>query len=275
MDGKSQKGTRSRSKKSTNPEKAPAAGSKRPAKAKQAASRDKAAKVRRSGVKAELGRKEAFSRGMIQWFQSRKYQVGLQSPQVSIESEVKWAKRITTVAQGLASLAMPMWVSGSVDSADALDALAPFVPLADMVAWRIDGSSNAVVPLIYADEIPAETLLERFTKFLDLAEMGIRMNLQSMASGNVFPLLVYFQRENYEQAVPQLRTQGFLKRFWRRTYLTAGFVDLAGGQVLWAERSGFFALGQAISTTFGVKVDPFDSKDLVTVLTLMQGSVAA
>lgn len=238
----------------------------------------RAARGKRQPTDDGSQRRNTFSNGMLQWFHSRKYQVGLQSPQVDIANEVQWAKRLTTVAKGLVGLTMPFWVSGGADAAGALDALAPFVPLADVLAWRIDGGANAVVPLIYADGISPETLSQRFARFLDLAEplaeLGVRLNLQSMASGNVYPLLVYFDRANFDAAVAALRPQGFQKRFWRRTYLTAGFVDLSAGQVVWAERSGFFALGQAIGATFGVKVDVFNAADLITVLSLAQGHAA-
>ncbi len=218
----------------------------------------------------------AFLKSLGQWLQSRKYQSNVPVEDIDVGKSFDWMAKAAKLAQAAASLSgMPLLTGGfKYDAAALYDAVVPFFPLGDYVAWRVDGGLNAVVLVIFADEVPATELQARFDQFVTLAEplaeFGPRIYGSSSASGHVAPLLIYYDPQRYTEHLAQLRAAGSQAKTMQRVYLQAGFVNMAEQSIVWSEKAGLGGWIAGLVGTRGRSPIQFESAELRTVLSLME-----
>ena len=171
------------------------------------------------------------------------------------------------VAAGAAAL---LWylVETKTTAADFYEALKPYMSEADMVGLKISNArvqsafrehpenktfwNTVIVPVIYADRLTPELIMQRLDKFLQASTSLKRLGLRAKFIGNrahIYPLLVYFDskklEEDGESLWPQILeeddTGGVRPRHLRmkaprtpefRTYLSAGMVNVSGKRVV-------------------------------------------
>lgn len=241
----------------------------------------KPASSRRPKRSAEPSPRERFAVGMTRWLQKMGYNVGLDVKGFSGESGQKQAEKVLGFLTSiLPASGMPAFISEGAGADGLFQALIPLLPHADIVGSKVE-QGMAVVPLIvFADALAPDEIGRRFDQYLDLAEplneFGPRLNLQSMGQCRLFPLLIYFDPEKFAAARGELLPSGWRPRMWDRLYLRAGFVDVVGRQVAWAELSGLASWGASISEALGFDADifSFDADDLTAVDALAETAPA-
>src|SRR5215208_5074966 len=159
-------------------------------------------------------------------------------------------------------------IDTKTSAADLYDALKPYVSRADLIGLKISNAkawntfrehpgnntfwNTVLVPVIYADGLAPDTILQWFDKFLQasaaLKRLGLRVKLVG-SRARIYPLLVYFDSQRFEehrQALwPEIfeedDTEGVRPRYlskeasWTpefRAYLSAGMVNVPGMQVI-------------------------------------------
>lgn len=159
-------------------------------------------------------------------------------------------------------------IDTKTSAADLYDALKPYVSRADLIGLKISNAkawntfrehpgnktfwNTVLVPVIYADELAPDSILQWFDKFLRasaaLKRLGLRVKLVG-SRARIYPLLVYFDNQRFEehrQALwPEIfeedDTEGVRPRHlskkasWTpefKAYLSAGMVNVPGKQVI-------------------------------------------
>jgi hypothetical protein len=153
-------------------------------------------------------------------------------------------------------------------AADLYDALKPYVSRADIIALKISNAkawrairehpgnktfwNTVLVPVIYADELTPDSILQWFDKFLQssgaLKRLGLRVKLVG-SRAHIYPLLVYFDSQRFEEHRQALwsamleedNTQGVRPRTLRKkapwtpefkAYLSPGMVNVPEKRVI-------------------------------------------
>jgi hypothetical protein len=216
--------------------------------------------LQRQNVTRAGGDATAFTTGLTQLLESQGFKVGLQAHEVDVADAKKLGETFLEGATDvLGGGAGPgLLAGGGADAQEVSEALVPFFPLVDLLALRFAAAGVAIlVPVVFADDLAAQDVSRRLDRFLELspplAEFGPRIYGTSSASCNTFPLIVYLQPPKYAQSVPSLLPSGFRKKVMARAYLRAAFVDVSNESVAWAERPGFWGLGNRIAAALGRK----------------------
>src|SRR5918995_1490633 len=109
-------------------------------------------------------------------------------------------------------------IDTKTSAADLYDALKPYVSRADLIGLKISNAqvwktfrehpgnktfwNTVVVPVIYADELAPDSILQWFDKFLQasaaLKRLGLRLKLVG-SRAHIYPLLVYFDSQTFEE----------------------------------------------------------------------------
>src|SRR5215211_1217764 len=189
-------------------------------------------------------KKRAFTKGMVRWLHDNKYQVGTnvqgveQAEDIASKTALLSAK-VDAVTGGLGSV-IAVFVSGGASAEEVREAVEPFTPLSDIVGLRSSG--DGLLAVIYADELPTETIGLRFEQ---LFELGVRirkianMRVFGLGSAFVFPLLVYFDGRQYYRNAPIMLESGYKRRmgssFGGSVTLVAGFANVPERTVTWAK----------------------------------------
>jgi hypothetical protein len=171
-------------------------------------------------------------------------------------------------AAGTIVLLSDFLIDTKTSAADLYDALKPYVSRADLIGLKISNAkawntfreppgnktfwNTVLVPVIYADELASEAVLQWFDKFLRasaaLKRLGLRVKLVG-SRAHIYPLLVYFDSQRFEehrQALwPEIfeedDTEGVRPRYlskrasWTpefKAYLSAEMVNVPGKQVI-------------------------------------------
>lgn len=195
---------------------------------------------------------------------------------ISQDKEVKLLETMVEIGTSLISTNMPFFISGGADSAHVFDALVPFVPLSDMLGFRVELGTAYTALVVYADELDTSVISNRLEQFMQLAkplaDLGVRLNGRSMGQAYVHVLLVYFDKQKCADTVPILLPQGAKRRVWDKVYLYTGFINVPDQTIVWSEEGG--RLGswrKSMASLFGQTkkaLQIFDSNDLQSVLTL-------
>jgi hypothetical protein len=179
---------------------------------------------------------------------------------------------LADTAETLFNFASSMWITGGQGSEQFFRALVPYVPLCNLLGSKIELGAVTLVPVLYADELPPAILEQRFEEFMDLAgpltQFGPRLNLQAMGYATIFPLLIYFDSKKYSADLPEIIPDAWQKRIMRRIYLQATMVNVPDQQVEFAERKGFWSLGNKLTEAFGYKPQIFEPADIAAVIAL-------
>ncbi len=111
------------------------------------------------------------------------------------------------------------WLIDTGATADGLfNALKPYTSRADLIGLKISDArvpsalrevpvnrtfwNTVLVPVIYADQLTPDSILERFDKFLEAAAPLKHLGVRTKFVGNrahIYPLLVYFNSEKLEE----------------------------------------------------------------------------
>ncbi|HEV2912385.1 MAG TPA: hypothetical protein VGX92_03615 [Pyrinomonadaceae bacterium] len=217
-----------------------------------------------------------FSKGMTQWLESREYQIGISPKNIDHKEEVNVMKKMIEIGSSLVSTGMPFFISGDVSSAQVFDSIVPFVPLSDILGFHVDGSTAYLALVVYADKLDTGVILNRLEQLTQLAkplaDLGVRMNGQSLGAGYVHLLLVYFDGKEYAEKVPVLLPQGARRSVWDRIYLYTGFINVADKTVAWSEDTGALSgIRSSMASLLGTTkkaLQIFDGNDLQSVLIL-------
>jgi hypothetical protein len=159
-------------------------------------------------------------------------------------------------------------IDTKTSAADLYDALKPYISRADVIGLKISNAkawkafrehpgnktfwNTVLVPVIYADELTPDSILQWFDKFLQasgaLKRLGLRVKLVG-SRARIYPLLVYFDNQRFEEhrraLWPEIfeedDTEGVRPRYlskkasWTpefKAYLSAGMVNVPGKQVI-------------------------------------------
>src|SRR5215217_4152837 len=234
---------------------------------------------------------DIFTKGMNKWFALKEFQVGVPTEDIDQRSSFEdFLSRVdkvgllsTTVGRALGSLPYAHRVGGVAGTiillsdflidtktyaADLYDALKPYVSRADLIGLKISNAkawntfrehpgnktfwNTVLVPVIYADELAPDSILQWFDKFLQasaaLKRLGLRVKLVG-SRARIYPLLVYFDNQRFEEhrqvLWPEIfeedDTEGVRPRYlskkasWTpefKAYLSAGMVNVPGKQVI-------------------------------------------
>ena len=88
------------------------------------------------------------------------------------------------------------------------EALKPYTSRADLFGLKISDMNppstfnTVLIPIIYADDLTPNTILQRFAKFLEASDSLKRLGLRAKFVGNqasIYPLLIYFDSKRLEQ----------------------------------------------------------------------------
>lgn len=135
--------------------------------------------------------------------------------------------RWTGTAGGLITL-YDLLIDTKTTAADLYNALKPYLSRADLFGLKISNVSmpstlredpknktfwnTVLVPVIYADDLTPDSILERFDKFLEAADPLKRLGLRAKFIGNqasIYPLLVYLDSKKLEEDKESLWPQIF------------------------------------------------------------------
>ena len=159
-------------------------------------------------------------------------------------------------------------IDTKTSAADLYDALKPYISRADIIALKISNAkawrafrehpgnktfwNTVLVPVIYADELTPDSILQCFDRFLQssgaLKRLGLRVKLVG-SRAHIYPLLVYFDSQRFEEHRQALwseileedNTQGVRPRILRKkaswtpefkAYLSAGIVNVPEKRVI-------------------------------------------
>src|SRR5918995_638578 len=159
-------------------------------------------------------------------------------------------------------------IDTKTSAADLYEALKPYVSRADMIGLKISNAkawnafkehpgnktfwNTVLVPVIYADKLTPDTILQWFDKFLQasgaLKRLGLRVKLVG-SRARIYPLLVYFDSQRFEEHRQALWSEIFeednaegvrprtlgKKASWTpefKAYLSAGMVDVPEKRVV-------------------------------------------
>src|SRR5918992_298460 len=109
-------------------------------------------------------------------------------------------------------------IDTKTSAADLYDALKPYVSRADLIGLKISNAkvwntfnehpgnktfwNTVLVPVIFADELTPDSILQWFNKFLQasaaLKRLGLRVKLVG-SRAHIYPLLVYFDSQRFEE----------------------------------------------------------------------------
>src|SRR5215218_3865081 len=218
-------------------------------------------------------------RSSFEDFLSRVDKVGLLSTTVGRAlGSLPYAHRVGGVAAGKVGkaggvagtiiLLSDFLIDTKTSAADLYDALKPYVSRADLIGLKISNAkawntfrehpgnktfwNTVLVPVIYADELAPDSILQWFDKFLQasaaLKRLGLRVKLVG-SRARIYPLLVYFDNQRFEEhrqvLWPEIfeedDTEGVRPRYlskkasWTpefKAYLSAGMVNVPGKQVI-------------------------------------------
>ena len=153
-------------------------------------------------------------------------------------------------------------IDTKTSAADLYDALKPYISRADVIGLKISNAkawkafrehpgnktfwNTVLVPVIYADELTPDAILQWFDKFLQasgaLKRLGLRVKLVG-SRARIYPLLVYFDSQRFEEHRQALWSEIFeednaegvrprtlrKKASWTpefKAYLSAGMVNV-------------------------------------------------
>lgn len=249
----------------------PAQALKRQTKA-EAGPRPKAKKAKKKKAATLSDQRAIFNAGMTKWLQRSGYSVGLNPQEVDTEGDLKFAEGIADAAKTVINLGTSAWITSGQGSEEFFQALVPYIPLADLLGSQLELQMARLIPVVHADGLEPRAIEERLEQFIELAgpltEFGPRLNFQSQGVANIFPLLIYFDKQKFAAHAPELIPDLWQKRIMRRIYLMAGMVNVPEKTVTWPEKRGFFAIGDVLADWFGTKAKIFDNSDVAAVLNL-------
>lgn len=121
------------------------------------------------------------------------------------------------------------------------DALRPYLHHADLVALHVGGNVT-VVPVIHADRLAPEEILERLAIFIEessaLGDLGMRFILSSSSPSSVYlyPLLVYSTSRECARVWEAIAEHAWFGH--PRISMRAAFIDLETPHIQWGEATG-------------------------------------
>jgi len=214
-----------------------------------------------------------FSEAMALCLRSKKYQVGVTPTDIDLKKDVSLARLGVKVLGSLLNSDAMTFVGGGASSEQVVKALAPFVPLTNLIGLKLSITQQALILVVFADRLDSDEVIQRFNQFLELANdvsaLGMQVNFQS-AGIYVFPLLVYFDSAAYSEKVPVITQSGFKYQVWRKNLFRAGFINVPQKSIVWAEMSGVVGKIAPFWTSIGLggAYAPFTDEDLKTVFSL-------
>ncbi len=148
----------------------------------------------------------------------------------------KWRGWVGTVG-GVAGTAITVAtllveiIESKTTAAEFYEALKPYESRSDYIGLKISGENppstfrahpknktfwnTVLVPVIYADDLTPDSIMERFDKFLEASDSLKRLGLRAKFIGNrasIYPLLVYFDSKKLEEDKELLWPQIFEER---------------------------------------------------------------
>jgi hypothetical protein len=168
----------------------------------------------------------AFAAGLTEWFRRTEFNVGLSIQAMDTEKDAALVKKLLNVAEAVVDFGGPTEISKGAGSGDLLQALNPFIPLADLVASKVIGPVVVVPLVIFADDLAPRMLLERLETFMTLAkplnQFGLKLNSQATGQARLYPLMVYFSPDAHATARNALLPYGWRAKYRQRLYLRVG-----------------------------------------------------
>lgn len=221
-----------------------------------------------------------FSGAMTSWLQHNKYQVGSVASESNLTPNraVKLLKVGFKLVRHLANVETPSlsWTEALTWSGASLEeitnTLEPFTSQSDLIGYHLGWNDNKLLLILYADKLSPKEILQRFEEFFELAEplQPLGLHVRGRApEAIVHPILVYFEKEKYEEDVPMLLPCGWKFSYWKQIILRPAYINVSRRTIMWTEPRGFAKAGYKLIELFGAKIDPFDSKDLHSVLDSM------
>ncbi len=210
--------------------------------------------------------------------QSKKYQVGVQPKDIDLSKGVELGKKVTeVVSQVVINLIgggeILNHISGGAKSDRVVRALAPYVPLSNLIGLRFEiNYGHDIMLVIFGDELSPQEVINRFQKFIDLADpvadLGYRINFKRVQFW-VYPVVVYFDSKAYNQKAATILKEGWKRKIWANLYLRACTVNVPQKSVAYSNAPGLGGLIDSVATTFGSDLmRKFNVEDLYTVLNL-------
>lgn len=240
---------------------------------------------------------DPFLRAFRQWLESNGYAVGLSTGAPAGLEVGDVGKRAADWIGALAGAALPMSITGGASAGEALEALVPFLPHCDLLAYRVVLGTPTVFPVIVGDDLTAEAMRQRLATLRGLAQPLAAYALGLNGQGgfaSVTPHVVYFHDDAYESddGARAVLQAGYarpnpLDAALRedRVMLQASVVNVPGGRLLTAGpppdsaaarlqgsrlaswvRRGIASVG--LDGVWADKTGTFTAEDLQTVLAL-------
>jgi hypothetical protein len=188
-----------------------------------------------------------FSTALAKWLEQQKFIVGPPAEDIKMDAAAvdEASGWLGTIAKAfgvpLPAKAISVFLTTGAPRDQVEDALVPYLDNAYTVALHVGGSVT-VVPVIHADGMPAEEILERFVIFIEqnqgLSNLGMRFILSSTspASVYVYPLLVYTKSKEAIAAWDLIKEHAWFTH--PQVTLRAACINLAAKHIEWAEPTG-------------------------------------
>lgn len=186
----------------------------------------------------------AFLDNLVVWLKEQKFIIGPPADDIKMDSvAVDEASGWLGLIANAFSISLPKkFISTFLTSGGSSDqveqAMFPYLDNADLVALHVGGNVT-VVPVIWADGVSADEILECFHIFIvenqGLSNLGMRFILSSTSPAivYVYPLLVY---SNSEEALANwnlIKDQAWYSH--PQVALRAAWIDIANPHIQWAE----------------------------------------
>jgi hypothetical protein len=215
---------------------------------------------------------EQFLIAMSAFLESLGFQVPGHWHDLNVRGQVAIAKIAAKTAKMISEAILNTKLHGMHVAAGAKEkviasAMAPFIPLTNLVALRFPGpiKSQCVVAVILADRLSANDVVKRFPILIthgpSVASLGWHVQYQSLGL-MIHPLVVYFDHDICARHQDQVIGNGWQTRFWRKIYLKAAVLDVQERRIRWAQPTGLARIGYSL----GVRNELFGDKGLSDVL---------
>lgn len=218
--------------------------------------------------------KANFNRGMLMWMKSREFKIGLTGEGIKEGKDAEVANETIDFLKDAIGTMMPMVAGSGVDSETLFNAMVPLLPLADLIGFKTVLGGPILFMVIYADDIPAPEVMERFVKIFQLAEpfanFGLRLNGRGTGVVAVFPLVVYFNAQTFKNEVGILSPLGYTREFMHQAVVDPIYVNVEERTVVARQDVGLLeGLAHKVTEAIaGLKYPIFDESDLQSVLTI-------
>ena len=237
--------------------------------------------------------RDAFVQALRYWLRSSRYHVGFEpeGEASAFESQKEAVVgAVEKVSAALGGAFLPMAITGGGSAEAALAALVPFLAHCDLLAYRVHLGAPTVVPVTFADGVPAETVRARLTLYRELGQglvdFGLGFNGEGMGA-TVAPLVFYFEPDGYDtpEGAAAVLSSGYHTPTPKdaaldvdRVTMIATAVHVPTRRVQQAQRATpppavARFLGSAIKramAAFNLRTETFTPADLTTVVTLAQ-----